>query len=44
MTDDKTTMKVEKSTRDRLADLGKKGESFDTIINRVLDEYQKKRR
>jgi hypothetical protein len=35
-----TSMKVQMNTRDRLMDLGKKGESYDTIINRLIDFYK----
>jgi hypothetical protein len=34
-----TTIKIQTSTRERLADLGKKSESYDTIINRLIDSY-----
>ena len=32
-----TTLQVKSETRDRLKSIGKKGESYDTIINRLLD-------
>jgi hypothetical protein len=35
-----TTIKIQTETRDKLADLGKKSESYDTIINRLIDFYQ----
>ena len=35
-----TTIKIQTATRERLADLGKKSESYDTIINRLIDFYQ----
>jgi len=35
-----TTIKIQTETRDRLADLGKKSESYDTILNRLIDFYQ----
>ncbi len=34
-----TTVKIQTATRDKLADLGKKSESYDTIINRLIDFY-----
>lgn len=35
-----TTIKIQTETRDKLADLGKKSESYDTIINRLIDSYK----
>lgn len=32
-----TTIQVKTETRDRLKSIGKKGESYDAIINRLLD-------
>ena len=34
----KTTIQVTKSTRDKLSRLGGKGDSFDTIINKLLNQ------
>lgn len=34
---DGVTLKVLRATRDRLKDVGKKGETYDAIINRLLD-------
>jgi len=34
-----TTIKIQTTTRERLADLGKKSESYDTIINRLIGFY-----
>jgi hypothetical protein len=34
-----TTIKIQMETRDKLADLGKKSESYDTIINRLIEFY-----
>jgi hypothetical protein len=34
-----TTVKVRKATRDRLAKLGNKTETFDDIINRLIHFY-----
>ena len=36
-----TSIKIQMSTRDRLVELGKKNESYDTIINKLIDFYQK---
>lgn len=36
-----TSIRVKKSTRDRLAALGGKDDSFDTIINNILDNLEK---
>ena len=35
-----TSIRVKKSTRDRLAALGGKDDSFDTIINKLLDSIE----
>ena len=35
-----TTIKIQTETRDKLADLGKKSESYDTILNRLIDFYR----
>jgi len=37
-----TTLKVTKATRDRLKALGRKGETYDEIINRLADFWVKK--
>jgi len=34
-----TTIKIQTETRDKLADLGKKSESYDTILNRLIVFY-----
>jgi len=39
-----TTIQLEMKTRDRLMGLGKKGESYDLIINKLIDSWQKKKR
>jgi len=41
MEDKKTTIQIYMKTRDRLLKLGKKGESYDKLINRLLDECKK---
>jgi hypothetical protein len=33
-----TTIQLRKATRDRLAQLGRKGETYDAILNRLLDQ------
>jgi len=38
----KTTISIEEETRDRLADIGKKRETYDTIINEIIDFYLEK--
>jgi hypothetical protein len=44
MTDqDLTTIQLKKKTRDRLKKKGDKGESYDDLINRILDEIEKQR-
>jgi len=39
-----TTIQLEKKTRNRLMDLGKKGESYDQIINRLVDFWKKRKK
>ena len=34
-----TTVKLSKKTRDRLAELGKKNETYENIIVRLMDSY-----
>jgi len=36
-----TTVKLQMSTRDRLKHIGRKDESFDDLLNRLMDEYIK---
>jgi hypothetical protein len=43
MADNLTTIKIDKKTRDQLVDLGKKNESYDTIVNKLIDFYEQKR-
>jgi hypothetical protein len=38
---DITSLKVRKKTRDRLASIGNKAETFDDVINRLIDFYEK---
>ena len=34
-----TTIPLTKATRDRLRTLGKKGETYDELLNRLMDVY-----
>lgn len=36
---DLTTIPVSKATRDRLRALGKKGETYDVLLNRLMEVY-----
>lgn len=36
-----TTMKVERKTLQRLANHGKKAETYDMIVNKMIDAYEK---
>jgi len=38
------TLKIKEETHKRLVELGKKGESFDDVINRIIDENEDKKR
>lgn len=38
-----TTIQLEKTTRDRLASVGRKDDTFDDIVNHVLDEVGEQR-
>ena len=37
-----TTIKLKVSTRERLAELGKKGETYDEIVNKLVDIEERK--
>lgn len=39
-----TTIQLEMKTRDRLMDLGKKSETYDDILNKLIDFWLKKKR
>lgn len=39
-----TTIQLEKKTRDRLMELGKKGDTYDDVINKLADYWEKKKR
>ena len=36
----KTTIPLFKGTRDRVKDFGKKGESWDSLMNRIMDTIE----
>lgn len=36
-----TTIKLEMSTRDRLKRFGYKGDTYDAIVRRLMDEHEK---
>lgn len=38
----KATLKIEESTRDRLKKLGTMEDTYDTVINRLIDEHEQK--
>ena len=38
----KTTIQLEEETRDRLKGFGRKGESYDDIVIRLMDHYEGK--
>lgn len=35
----RTTIPLEMETRDRLKELGSKGETYDELVNRLIDHY-----
>lgn len=37
---DLTTIPIQKRTRDRLRAIGRKGESWDALLNRLMDERE----
>lgn len=39
---DLTTIPIQKGTRDRLRGIGRKGESWDALLNRMLDERERR--
>jgi hypothetical protein len=39
-----TTIQLEKKTRDRLMELGKKGDTYDDVINKLADYWQKRKK
>lgn len=40
MPKDITTIPLTKTTRDRLKALGRKGETYDELLNRIMDAYE----
>jgi len=39
MTQDRTSIKLSKEVRDRLKAQGRKGESYDELVDRLIDEH-----
>lgn len=37
-----TTIPLSKATRDRLRALGRKGETYDALLRRLMDSYEEK--
>lgn len=37
-----TTIPLTKATRDRLRAIGKKGETYDALLNRLIDIYEER--
>ncbi|UCE95765.1 MAG: hypothetical protein JSV51_08670 [Candidatus Bathyarchaeota archaeon] len=44
MSEELTSIKIRKDTRDALKNVGKKGETYDDIINRLLDRVLRRKR
>ena len=40
----KATLKIEESTRDRLKKLGTMEDTYDTVINRLIDEHEQNKK
>ena len=40
---DRTSIQIEKATKERLQSHGKMGDSFDSLINRILDQIEGKK-
>lgn len=36
----RTTIPLQKETRDRLKELGSKGDTYDDLINQLIDHYE----
>lgn len=36
----RTTISLQKETRDRLKALGQKGETYDELVNRLIDHFE----
>ena len=39
---ERVTVKIERSTRERLKEFGRKGETYDTILNRLMDHEEER--
>lgn len=39
---DLTTIPLKKATRDRLRNLGRKGESYDDLLHRLMDAFERR--
>ena len=39
---DLTTIPLKKETRDRLRGMGRKGESYDALLHRLMDSYDER--
>jgi predicted RNA-binding protein YlqC (UPF0109 family) len=44
MNEEITTIQISIKTRDELKEIGKKGETYDTIVKNLLETYKKKAR
>ncbi len=44
MNNELTSIKIKRETRDVLKSLGKKGETYDDIVNRLLDRALRRKR
>ena len=44
MSEEPTTIKIMKATRDVLKSIGKKGETYDDIVNRLLDRVLRRKK
>jgi len=44
MSEEPTTIKIMKTTRDTLKSIGKKSETYDDIVNRLLDRVLRRKR
>jgi hypothetical protein len=44
MRDEQTTIVIMKATRDVLKSIGKKGETYDDVVNRLLDRVLRRKR
>ncbi len=44
MSEDFTSIKISRETRDALKSIGKKGETYDDIVNRLLDRVLRRKK